>query len=244
MQITKYPRVIHSRCLVLVGGSGDTAEGFLPLVEQLSQKLPSTNIITFTFSSASKTENILELQSRELFEVLEQISSDNHFKSIDIFETSKGAYATIKLLSSNKYSNLINKVILFDPADYYMSAKFGESKDSTWSGSAIYNPTSPVVSDLLSEVSGRVKISVIHLTLHNYGPSDYLENTYHKRGEDNPIGYPRLSTEMVKNMYKKIPKNNKGEYLELNDVPHAILRDGDISKNISNTVIATARLLV
>lgn len=243
MQITIYPEVKYSRSLVLVGGSGDTANGFLPLVELLSQKLPTTNICTFTFSTQSKTESIHDIQAKELTEVVDKLTVEIGYKSVDIFATSMGAYATIKLLSSNKFTDFIDKVIFFDPADYYLSAKFGDSSDVTWSGSQIYKPVKPTVSDELKKISSKTKISVVQLTLRNYGTSGYLKSNFQNRGEDNPTGYPRLSTEMVKQMFDKIPKINQGSYVELPEVPHAFLRDGNISNNLTKTVDIVAQLL-
>lgn len=243
MNISIYPRVKYPQCLLLVGGSGDTAEGFLPLVTILSQKIPATNICTFTFSAQSKTESILDIQAIELVEVMDKLTIKLGYKSINIFATSMGAYSTIKLLSSNKYTNLIDKVIFFDPADYYLSAKFGDSGDVTWSGSQKYLPTKDVISDELKHVTGKVKISVVHLTLRNYGNSGYLKNDYLDRGDYIPTGYPRLSTDMVKQLYDKIPKSNQDRYVELTEVPHALLRDGNISNNLIKTVEAVAQLL-
>jgi len=243
MHISIYPKEQYPECLLLVGGSGDTSEGFLPLVHLLSQKIPTTNICTFTFSSKSKTDSILDIQAKELVEIIEKLSNELRYKSINIFSTSMGAYATIKLLSSNKYANLIDKVIFFDPADYYLSAKFGDSSDVTWSGSQPYQPTKVVVSNELMNVTGKVKISVVHLTLRNYGDSGYLMNDFQSRGDDNPAGYPRLSTDMVKHLYNKIPKVNQDSYVELPGVPHAIFRDGNISNNLIITVDTVVQLL-
>lgn len=237
MKITVYPTdPIHENCLVLVGGSGDTTEGFQPLVKKISEKLSDYSICTFSFSTQSETESLLDLQSSELVEVFSEITTKHNFKKIDVFCTSMGAYATIRLLNNTEYQNFINQVIMYDPADYYLSAKFANSDDVTWSGPLEYSPSKPVISSELSTVSGNSVVSVVHLTLRNYGVNGYLQKEFKNRGMDDPSGYPRLSTEMVKALYSKIPTAIKGEYVEQPMVPHAILRDGNIEENIHNVV--------
>jgi len=243
MQIVISPPKKLSKCLVLVGGSGDSSEKFLPLVTQINLQIPETNVCTFTFSSHSNTESILDIQARELEEVIEQLSAEYGFQSIDIFATSMGAYATIKLLASNQYSSLIRKVILFDPADYYVSAIFKDTEDVTWSGAEQYEPTQKVISQELTSITGNVQISVVHLTLRNYGARGYLEKDYVNRGKDESKGYPRLSTEMVKNFYTQITPSNRGKYLELSAVPHGFLRDGDIASNLFKVTDAIIKLI-
>jgi hypothetical protein len=241
MKISLYPTdLVSPKCLVLVGGSGDTSEGFDPLVQAISNKLIDYSICTFNFSTSSKTESILDVQARELNDVMGQLTTDNRFKQIDIFATSMGAYATIKLLQNNHYSKIIRNVILYDPADYYLSAKFADSDDVTWSGPQQYVPKSKVISDELKEIEGKCKITVVHLTLRNYGQDGYIDNSYSDRSIDHSGGYPRLCTDMVRAMFDKIPLKNKGRYIEESNVPHAILRDGNIKANIeqvSSTII-------
>lgn len=244
MKITIYPSdPIQENCLVLVGGSGDTTEGFQPIVTKISEKLPDYSICTFTFSTQSETESLLDLQSRELDEVFSEITTKYNFKKIDVFCTSMGAYATIRLLNNKKYQNLINQVIMFDPADYYLSAKFANSDDVTWSGPQEYSPIKPVISSELSTISSNCLVSVVHLTLRNYGVSGYLQKEFKDRGGEDPSGYPRLSTEMVKAFYAKVPTTNRGKYIEQNLVPHAILRDGNIGENLEHVVDLISKLL-
>ncbi|MBP9670257.1 hypothetical protein KBD75_02555 [Candidatus Woesebacteria bacterium] len=244
MKITIYPSgPIQENCLVLVGGSGDTTEGFQPIVTKISEKLPDYSICTFSFSTHSEAESLLDLQSRELDEVFSEITTKYNFKKIDVFCTSMGAYATIRLLNNKKYQNLINQVIMFDPADYYLSAKFANSDDVTWSGPQEYNPIKPVISSELSTISGNCIVSVVHLTLSNYGVNGYIQKEFKNRGIDDPNGYPRLSTEMVKAFYAKVPTTNSGKYIEQNLVPHAILRDGNIPENLDHVVDLISKLL-
>lgn len=232
---------LFSKCLILVGGSGDTSEGFAPLTTKILEKLPDYSICTFSFSTTSKTESILDVQARELIEVFEQLTTHHNFQQIDIFATSMGAYATIKLLSSNKYASTIKNVIFYDPADYYPSAKFADSNDVTWSGPQSYAPNSKVISDELKQLKGEYKITVVHLTLRNYNQDKYIDTNYSDRGIDHADGYPRLSTDMVRAIFEKIPLKNQGIYIEDPTVPHAILRDGDITANlerVSNMILA------
>ena len=67
MKITLYKSKIKSKkCLVLIGGSGDSTKKFIPLVKSLNEKLKNFSICTFTFTTKSRTENIFELQSCRL----------------------------------------------------------------------------------------------------------------------------------------------------------------------------------
>jgi hypothetical protein len=240
MKISVYPEdKINENCLLLVGGSGDTAKGFEPLVTKLIDQLVNYSICTFSFASKSEVENLLDIQSRELEEVLSQLVTEYHFKKIDIFCTSQGAYSTAKVLASHKFNESISSVIMYDPADYYMDG----TNLHSWSGPQEYVPNRKVVSDDLVGILGNYKVNVVHLTLRNHGTDGYLEIEHGKRGEDNPGGYPRLSTQMVKNFFIKIPSANKGEYIEVSDVPHAILRDGNISQNIDSVANTVSTLL-
>ena len=107
MQIDIYPSSKQfSKCLVLVGGSGDTSEEFAPLVTELSKKMPAIAICTFNFSSQSLTESILDIQTQELDLVFKKLTLDYNFNELNIFATSMGSYSTIKLITSNKYSEI------------------------------------------------------------------------------------------------------------------------------------------
>lgn len=241
MNISVYPpSSVEGKCLVLVGGSGDNSDGFIPLVNVLSKSLPNHSICRFSFSTPSDIASLLETQSRELTEVITQLISEHNFKIIDLFCTSQGAYSTIRFLSSNKYSNYLNTVIMYDPADYYVM----ESEPHSWSGSQPYLPSREVISDELSKISGNYKIHVVHLTLRNYGENGYLQSDFSDRGVDELNGYPRLSSGMVESIYAKIPAKNKGEYIEQANVPHAILRDGNIQENLENVTSLVSEILI
>lgn len=212
----------------------------MPLVEALRDKIPNSAVCTFNFSTHSDSESLLDLQSRELEEVFSQLSSNYNFKEINIFTTSMGAYATINLLNHYIYSAPIKHVIFYDPADYYIGAKIADSNDSTWSGSDIYRPNKEVISNRLKTIKSSSKISVVHLTLKNYSKSGYIDKEFSNRGVDHESGYPRLNKHMVKHFYSCIPTPNKGRYIKEPSVPHAILRDGDISSNLARVTSTIA----
>ena len=240
MEISVYQPKNHSKkCLVLIGGSGDNIEKFVPLVDVLRQKIKNFSICTFTFSFEGRTEYILELQSKELEDVVKQLINNQKFKELYLFCTSMGAYATVRLLAKAIYNNKIRKVIMYDPADYY----FNSQQEHTWSGSQAYSAVKPVVSDKLKLIKGNFRIDVVHLTLRNYGKSGYIEPKYINRGKDHSDGYPRLNIEMVQSFYNKTPFANRGRYIEESDVPHGLLRDGNIKQNISKVTQRIADLL-
>jgi hypothetical protein len=244
IKFTPQPKINNS-CLVLVGGSGDTIELFQPLANALAEKLPNYSICTFSFSSISKEKSIFELQTYELEEVFSFITHKKSFKKVLLWSTSMGVFSTIKLLNNSHFSKKINKVILFDPADYYLNdSSVNSEQDITWSGSRIYDPNKPTIRSLIKNIKGTFTIDVFHLTLRNYGKKGYIEKDYIKRGGDNPTGFPRLNTNMVKSFHVDTPDVNRGKYLEIPDIPHGFVRDGNINKNIENVakIISTTIL--
>lgn len=233
------------KCLLLVGGSGDTAERFTPLVSLLSKQLPQHTVCTFTMSSSCQNgESLLEKQAKELGEVMEQLKSNNKFTKFDLFCTSMGAYAAVKVLTNPTYSQLFDKVIFFDPADYYLSSSFGSADgELTWSGYMEYVPNESLISDELKQYQGDAKIDVVHLTLRNHCFEGYIDEKYEDRGKDHSEAYPRLNTKMVKNFYENTPTNNRGTYTEVGDLPHGFIRDGDIQKNLARVADVVTELV-
>lgn len=233
------------KCLVLVGGSGDTAEKFESLARALGEKLGGFVICTFTMSSeVGEGESLLNKQAEELREVMEQLATK--FEEIDLFCTSMGAYATVKVLGEEKYYPFIKKVIMFDPADYHVSDKFQfatPDSEITWSGYQEYEPKDKPIVEELKNYEGKAKIDVVHLVVRNHGQKGYIEKEYGDRGKDNPSGYPRLNTEMVKRFYENAPERNMGKYTEVNNLPHGFLRDGDIAKNLERVVDVVVSLI-
>lgn len=224
----------YEKCLVLLGGVGDPAEIFEPLVKLLNHRLPDLIICTFTFSQKSETISLLQQQSKELEEVLDELIARGEFNEIDLWCTSMGAYSTLKAITNPKYNGYLKHAILFDPADYYLNDQAHSVDDEfTWSGYQHYNPESPTISQSLSNISSNIIVDVTHLIVKNHNQSGYLDNEYHLRNRNNPNGYPRLNTEMVKQFYKNLPFKNSGKYQEIDHLPHAIFRDGDINYNLT-----------
>lgn len=227
------PSTTKSKCLVLIGGVGDPAEIFDPLVTKLVSTLTDHVICTFTFSQQSQDISLLEKQSHELQEVIGQLINEQNFKILDLWCTSMGSYATVKALLDQDYAQSISHAIFFDPADYYLDDQAQDvEQENTWSGYQQYNPSKPTVSSTLPALQSNVIIDVVHLVVRNHSSSGYLESDYNRRSLDNPDGFPRLNTEMVKAFYTHTPQKNRGKYLEINNLPHAIFRDGNVTHNL------------
>ncbi len=231
----------HDKCLLLVGGDGDTIDVFSRLANDLDKALSNYRICSFDFSTETTSdERLLDIQAKELELVCQQLLDNHHVANITIWCTSRGAYATSKLLAKNIFNERISHVIMFDPSDYYTKI----SGLGTWSGYQDYLPKSQVVSDVLTNIKGNTIVDVVHLTLRNYGPKGYFESEYINRGIDNPLGFHRLNTLMVKSFYSKLPQMNKGVYLEINTIPHGFVRDGDLQKNYERVVKSIKKLII
>jgi hypothetical protein len=140
-----------------------------------------------------------------------------------------GAYSTSIVLTKAKYSEVIKHVIFVDPADYHLDHTGNEI--STWSGGDEYPPEYPTVSQELAKIDNPdLRVEVVNLTIRNCVDGKYVDSA--ERGKDFENGDPRLNDKMVKSFYSNTPKRNKGRYVELNHVPHAFMRDGDISGNV------------
>lgn len=240
MNISLYPPDrVAKKCLVLVGGDGDGVDVFAPLVNTISQKLSSYQICTFDFTESSSTSNVLDIQTRELESVFQGILDSQQYQFIDIWTTSRGAYSTTRLLSHPIYSASIRRVIMYDPADYYID----NSDIHSWAGYKEYLPTLPVISDEIQNMVGEAIVDMVHLSLRNYGPEGYIDEKYENRGIDHEDGYPRLNTKMVKSFYDKLPGKNKGKYLLENRVPHGFVRDGNISQNYEHVADLVHKIL-
>lgn len=244
MQLTFHPGKFESKqCLIMVGGSGDTADRFAPVVKQISRHLPNTEICTFTMTETTDPSLTHDTQVKEVEEVIEMLLTKHLFKRIDIFCTSMGAYSTSFLLNNPKYSQAINRVIFFDPADYYTDHNLANKQGNSWSGPDDYLPVGEVASDKLRGVRSNLLAHVVKLTVRNYGKNGYVYPDYDKRGEDVAWEYPRLNTKMVMSFYDKLPGTNKGQYIEINHLPHAFLRDGNIEENQKQVVSLIVDLL-
>ncbi len=235
---------IRKNSLILVGGSGDPIEKFQPFANILSSNLTEYTIVTFTLSQHSNDSDLLKIQSRELTEVIDQLMSEFSFQKLDLWCTSMGAYAAIKALQDDKYKNSFGTIIFFDPADYYLEARISDAdKAGTWSGPQDYSPIAPTISMELQNTDSSSLIHVVHLVLRNYSEDGYIASVYQDRGIDHESEFPRLNTAMVESFYKYIPSQNKGEYIEVADVPHGFIRDGNIELNLQRIANVTQSLL-
>lgn len=206
----------------------------------MSEHNPDYQVVTFSFRGVEqKKKVVLRNQVEDLKEVIDFLISDGH-KDITILCTSMGAFSTCFALTDDDCKNYITKAIFLDPADYELSTIDAEEQH-TLSGADKYAFTSAIASSLLAKVSGGVIIDVAHLTIHNYGPDGYAEPE--NRGNDNPQLKPRLNTRMVKAFYERTPSKNRGQYIEIADIPHAFVRDGNIEQNVSKLTLSLTQLL-
>lgn len=214
--------------LVFVGGWGDKKEVFDGIVKKLQKKLYPSDIATFSFRGYEDGKIYpASTQVDELKTVLRFLKKKKSITNVKLFVTSMGAYGACYVLADAEFSNLVAKVLFFDPADYYI----GEESDSTWSGYEDFKPDKVLVSSMLREIHSSVLINVVHLTLRNHGPSGYISDDLRKREYGSPDSFPRLNTAMVKAMYNKLPEANRGKYIELGNVPHGFIRDGNLRRN-------------
>lgn len=228
------PTTRNEKCLVLIGGVGDPAEIFEPLVAKLVNRLPDHTICTFTLSQKSSRIGLLNLQSQELQEAIQQLINNQNFKTFDLWCTSMGSYATVQALIDPLYSRYIAHAIFFDPADYYLDdLAMDVEQETTWSGYQDYLPTRPTISTEMSKLQSTASVHVVHLTVRNHSVNGYIESEYSDRNIDNPAGFARLNTQMVKSFYNNTPIINRGKYLEIKNLPHAIFRDGDVEHNLN-----------
>lgn len=234
----------RDKCLILVGGTGDDIEKFEPLARALSEELSDYAICSTTLSQNSSDVSLMEQQSTELLSILNDFRMNESFSRIDLWCTSMGVYPTIKILLNPSFQKFFTKVIFFDPADYYLESDIVKTGGNlTWAGYQKYDPDRPTIASRLLDIQTTASIDVVRLALRNQNASDYYDKEYEDRGIDHDDGFPRLSKEMVKAFYSNIPQINKGEYYELDGVPHGFIRDGNISKNIQAIVTNTSKLL-
>jgi len=80
----------------------------------------------------------------------------------------------------------------------------------------------------MKKTGSDVKVDVVNFTLRNYTKKGYAMD----RGKDDPNNFERLNNKMVKSFYDKTPIKNRGKYIEINRIPHAIMRDGNVKENV------------
>jgi hypothetical protein len=217
--------------LLLVGGSGDNKNKFNGLIAQLQKKDFKANFITYTPRAViENSSHPLKQDINDLCEVLHFALTNFEFCEFDLFATSRGAFSTSFALKDPFYAAIIRKVLFFDPADFYLHQAQLEDGGFNWDGPKVYSPNRSTAADQLKQISGPVRVDVLHLTLRNYTKNGYVPEA--ERGSDHKKGFPRLNTRMVKTFYSNLPETNRGKYLELPGIPHAFMRDGNIEKNI------------
>lgn len=104
----------------------------------------------------------------------------------------------------------------------------------SWNGIESYNPDDNLASDLLLKIGSDIKISLINFTIRNFTKDGYVN--VKERHIDNPECFVRLNNDMKMAFWDKTPKQNREKYIEINKVPHAFMRDGNIEKNIEELV--------
>jgi len=214
--------------LVFVGGWGDRKEIFNGIVSKLTEKSYPSSIVTFSFRGYEEEQNYpASLQIVELVAVLQFLIKKKKIKNVKLFVTSMGAYSACYALADSGLAGMIATVLFFDPADYYL----GEESDNTWAGYQEFQPNKPTLSSLLSENHANCTINVVHLTLRNHSEKGYISDNFRDRARGDRSFFPRLNTAMVRNFYEYIPKKNRGKYIEIDTIPHAFVRDGNVEEN-------------
>lgn len=234
-------KIGSKKILVLIGGTGDTKDGYKRLAELLRIKLPDYTLVTMSFSQMPDTNN-LQLQVDDLKGLIKELTQKFDEPQISIMATSMGAYSVCFLLVDPGYAKKVERIIFLDPADYEAEMAGVVTHDS-WSGFEKYEPKGRTASDRLREIKGKAKVHVIHLTLKNHGPNGYHQAKFEARGSNEINGFPRLNSEMVKSFYNKLPTKNQGSYLEVNNIPHGFVRDGNIPINEERVATLIAKVL-
>jgi len=80
----------------------------------------------------------------------------------------------------------------------------------------------------MRKIQEGVEVYVAHLPVRNYSKKGYALN----REIDNEGFYSRLNKNMVYAFYEKTPLSNRANYTEIEMVPHAFMRDGNVAGNI------------
>lgn len=214
--------------IVIIGGTGDHKDYFNDLAIQLLEKCHKI-IVEFSFRGYEEGKFItLKQQVLDLREVASFLISEKNIQNINLVCTSAGAYSASYMLVDKEFSNSVSKAIFIDPADYFIANENKYGEPSTWSGVDKFDVNFKTSSDLLTKIKSEVKVDVVYFTIRIYGKDGYSKDGV----KDNPKLFPRLNAQMVKKFFSNTPNRNKGQYIEVNNIPHAIKRDGDANKNI------------
>lgn len=232
----------QSQALVLFLSGDGTTNDFEAISKKLNERNSTYDYFSFVYrGSESNFSQSLSSIIEDSTVIATQLFIK--YKEIHLVCTSTGAVPLIFLLCNPELNPKIRKVVLLDPADYYLPTRNDTQLVGKylWGGAAAYSPTHETVSDMLLEYEGNAKIHVVGFTLRNTDGTNYYP--VEKRHLDHEGGSPRMNQEMVKAFYNKTPTQNKGKYVMLKDVPHAYVRDGDIENNTSILTELIAGLL-
>jgi hypothetical protein len=220
--------------LIFVGGDGDGKNKFDPIIKRLFSKGYQSNILTYTYRGLDEGEQTsLNQKTIDLEEVLDFAQNKLGTKTIKLFCTSMGSWATVKVIINKRYNKFITDVFLLDPCDYYQKESAIDTEIAYhWKGYENYKPEGPVLSDHMKGITSDVRVRVVSLIVRNYSRNGYNSDKSLERGKTTDGFYPRLNIEMVKAFYAKTPDKNKGGFVELDNLPHAFMRDGDVHDNV------------
>ncbi|MCX6731976.1 MAG: hypothetical protein NTV98_00355 [Candidatus Roizmanbacteria bacterium] len=237
-----FGNVNSSSVILFVGGSGDSKDSFTPLITQLVLAFPQYKFITFSFRGVEDNKDLLlSHQIDDLEWVLKTIIKTAESK-ITLVVTSNGAFCTAHVLTDSQFNQYIENTIFLDPADHYLDTQATVKEARTWTGFQSYLPSKPTSSILLQKISSSVIINVVNFTIRNYGEEGY--GVVDERGIDNEKKHSRLNNDMVKSFYLNTPNKNRGLYIEDHTLPHAFMRDGDITKNIERIIQILKRSVI
>lgn len=227
--------------VIVVGGDGDDKDNIAPFAKSLSEKTPHRIV---TYDSTTPIRNTLAEQLDYVEDTKVVINYCNSIVrdcELVLVCTSSGSIATTLCLIDSTLEQYISTAIYLDPANYFITEEGRSITNDTWRGKEEFKPKFPVLSSKMSEITGEVVVHVIPFTIRNSTGDSYLEKE--KRGIDNPGFYPRINTESIKHFYTSTPDKNKGEYKEVNTIPHAFLRDGNVKQNLEQLTDLTKDLI-
>lgn len=191
--------------MIVIGGSADTKEKFTNLIERFPED--KYNFVTFSFRGYEEQAYLsIKQQQDDLLEVLQWVISKG-YQDLILIVTSLGAYAAIYALLNQTVNKYIHRVILVDPADYYLEPDKICDQAYSWNGSQPYQPTTTTISTLLAQIPAHIKIDVLNLLLRNFTKEGYVAPEL--RSQNNPGCVPRLNPEMVKAFYTNTPEKNR-----------------------------------
>lgn len=227
------------RVLIIIGGSGMVRSQFKNIVKLLINKNLNSDIATLSFRGTETNNKRPGIQQFiDLKELLDYLLEKNKAE-ISIVCTSMGAISTTLTATMKRYGKYINNIIYLDPADYPKAKNF--SNVSTWTGFANFSGREKTLSSELTKLNPNTKVNVVFFTIRNFGKDGYTSENL--RGKDNPKLFTRLNKEMVNYFYSRTPKKNRGEYIELNKISHAFVRDGNVQANEKRVVNLILRLI-